>query len=57
MLPAALVDFIGKGDRLFDRVVQFDKLERGKMPDSVDNGTNGVADQNTRLQAAFAPRR
>jgi regulator of CtrA degradation len=57
MLPAALVDFIGKGDRLFDRVVQFDKLERGKMPDSVDNGTNGVADQISRLQAAFAPRR
>jgi regulator of CtrA degradation len=57
MLPAALVGFIGKGDRLFDRVVQFDKLERGKMPDSIDNGTNGVADQISRLKAAFAPRR
>jgi regulator of CtrA degradation len=55
-LPAALLDFIAKGDRLFDRVVQFDKLERGKMLDAVDTGTNGVVDQLSRLRAAFGPR-
>src|SRR6218665_2490675 len=32
-LPETLRDYIGKGDRLFDRVVQFDKLERGGVPD------------------------
>ena len=32
-LPERLLDFIGKGDRLFDRVQQFDKLERGGVPE------------------------
>ena len=32
-LPDALRDYIDKGDRLFDRVMQFDTLERGKMPE------------------------
>ena len=30
-LPTTLAAFIDKGDRLFERVQQFDKLERGKM--------------------------
>ena len=52
-LPAVLVDFIAKGDRLFDKVMQFDTLERGKMP-VIDVGTaNGIADQLARLKAAF----
>ena len=46
-------DFIVKGDRLFDRVMQFDTLERGKMP-VIDAGlANGIADQFSRLKAAF----
>jgi regulator of CtrA degradation len=52
-LPDMLRDFIGKGDRLFDRVMQFDTLERGRMPE-LDPGTaNGIADQLARLKAAF----
>ncbi len=52
-LPEALRSYIDKGDRLFDRVMQFDTLERGKMA-VVDAGTaNGIADQLARLKAAF----
>ena len=52
-LPAALRGHIDKGDRLFERVMQFDTLERGKMPE-LDPGTaNGIADQLARLKAAF----
>jgi regulator of CtrA degradation len=52
-LPATLRLYIDKGDRLFDRVMQFDTLERGKMPE-LDPGTaNGIADQLARLKAAF----
>lgn len=52
-LPEALRDYIGKGDRLFDRVLQFDKLERGKMGE-IDPGLAGsIADQLARLKAAF----
>ncbi|MEO5807626.1 DUF1465 family protein [Devosia sp.] len=52
-LPQILRDFIVKGDRLFDRVVQFDKLERGKMPEFDAGTANGIADQFSRLKAAF----
>ncbi len=53
-LPATLRAYIDKGDRLFDRVMQFDTLERGTVPD-LDPGTaNGIADQLARLKAAFA---
>lgn len=52
-LPARLRDYIDKGDRLFDRVMQFDTLERGKVSE-IDPGTaNGIADQLARLKAAF----
>ena len=52
-LPETLRAYIDKGDRLFDRVMQFDTLERGKMPE-LDPGTaNGIADQLARLTAAF----
>ncbi|HEV7719001.1 MAG TPA: DUF1465 family protein [Arsenicitalea sp.] len=53
-LPDRLKDYIGKGDRLFDRVMQFDKLERGKMPERDAGAANDVADQLSRLKAAFA---
>ena len=54
-LPEALRAYIDKGDRLFDRVMQFDTLERGRMPE-LDPGTaNGIADQLARLKAAIGP--
>jgi len=53
-LPATLRDFIDKGDRLFERVMQLDALEKGDLPDSVPVQANGVADQLARIKAAFA---
>ena len=53
-LPETLKLFIGKGDRLFDRVVQFDKLERGTSQVQIATSQNGVADQLARLRAAYA---
>ena len=52
-LPPALRDFIDKGDRLFDRVMQFDVLERGRMSEMDPGTANGIADQLARLKAAF----
>ncbi len=53
-LPERLREFIAKGDRLFDRVQQFDKLERGNMPEIPVSTANGIADQLSRLRAAFS---
>jgi len=52
-LPERLSGFIAKGDRLFDRVQQFDKLERGGVPDYAPASEGGIADQLARLKAAF----
>lgn len=52
-LPEKLRSFIDLGDRLFDRVTQLDKLERGKMPETSPGQINGIADQFSRLHAAF----
>lgn len=52
-LPQKLRDFIEQGDRLFDRVIQLDLLERGKMPEGPSGQVNGIADQFSRLHAAF----
>ncbi|WP_375599501.1 DUF1465 family protein [Devosia sp. Naph2] len=52
-LPQALRDFIDKGDRLFERVMQLDALERGNLPEATPGVANGVADQLLRLKAAF----
>ena len=52
-LPRALLEFIAKGDRLFERVVQLDRLERGTLPDPAPGVRNSVADQLARLKAAF----
>jgi regulator of CtrA degradation len=52
-LPEVLKGFIDKGDRLFARVQQFDKLERGKMVDVPLGSANSVTDQLSRLRAAF----
>lgn len=53
-LPQTLRDFIDKGDRLFERVMQLDSLEKGHLPDTVPAHANGVADQLARIKAAFA---
>ena len=53
-LPLTLRDFIDKGDRLFERVMQLDALERGEVPEVQSGAANGVADQLSRLKAAFA---
>mgnify|MGYP003643478013 FL=1 len=53
-LPAQLRSFIDQGDRLFDRVMQFDVLERGRMSEMDPGTANGIADQLARLKAAFA---
>ena len=53
-LPARLVDYIDRGDRLFDRVMQMDRLERSPVPEEVPVvSANGIADQLARLKAAF----
>jgi len=52
-LPETLRLYIDKGDRLFDRVMQFDTLERGKLPERDAGVANGIADQLSRLKAAF----
>jgi regulator of CtrA degradation len=52
-LPERLRDYIGKGDRLFDRVVQFDRLERGGVAEQPVATAGDIADQLARLRAAF----
>ncbi len=52
-LPPRLLAFVSKGDRLFDRVQQFDKLERGGVPEYSTAPEGGIADQLARLKAAF----
>jgi regulator of CtrA degradation len=53
-LPERLIDYIGRGDRLFERVVQFDRLERGSVPDiPMDASAGSISDQLSRLKAAF----
>ena len=53
-LPEALRAYIDKGDRLFERVMQLDALEKGDLPAVTPGLANGVADQLSRLKAAFA---
>lgn len=51
-LPEHMHGFIEKGDRLFARVVKFDRIERGEeKPDP--NSENAVAAQMDKLRAAF----
>jgi regulator of CtrA degradation len=53
-LPEALVGYIAEGDRLFERVQHFDRLERGDVPPpSPETETKGIAAQFSRLKAAF----
>ncbi len=52
-LPEAFVDYIAQGDRLFDRVVKFDELDRGGIQSAPSQDENGIADQLSRLRDAF----
>jgi len=52
-LPERLRDYIVKGDRLFERVQQFDKLERGGIAHATPETAGSVGDQLARLKAAF----
>jgi regulator of CtrA degradation len=53
-LPERLRTYIGQGDRLFERVQQFDKLERGGITDTAQPIAEGsIGDQLARLRAAF----
>lgn len=54
-LPGRLLDYIAQGDRLFDRVQQFDKLERGGIAETAPTlaAEGSIGDQLARLKAAF----
>ncbi|MEQ1769733.1 MAG: DUF1465 family protein [Devosia sp.] len=52
-LPDRLRVFITDGDRLFERVVRFDRLERGVAPETQSAGQGSIGDQLARLRAAF----
>jgi regulator of CtrA degradation len=52
-LPERLRTYIGRGDRLFERVVQFDRLERGAGTDRQAVAAGDIADQLSRLRAAY----
>ena len=53
-LPDRLKAYIANGDRLFERVQQFDKLERGGIAETAPADSEGsIGDQLARLRAAF----
>ena len=53
-LPERLRAYIANGDRLFERVQQFDKLERGGIAEAAPADSEGsIGDQLARLRAAF----
>jgi regulator of CtrA degradation len=53
-LPERLRTYIAQGDRLFERVLQFDRLERGGIAEVAPPSTEGsIGDQLARLKAAF----
>ena len=52
-LPLRLKGYIAQGDRLFERVQQFDKLERGIQPVVQATSDGSIGDQLARLRTAF----
>ena len=48
-----MTDFIAQGDRLFERVITFDKLERGVSVEVQSESQGSIGDQLSRLRAAF----
>ncbi len=52
-LPERFVAYVSQGDRLFEQVMKYDALDRGKAPQSTPVGDNDIADQLAKLRAAF----
>lgn len=52
-VPERMKHYIDKGDRLFERVVKFDRIERGEELPSEPPGENALSAQMDRLKAAF----
>lgn len=53
-LPPTLITYIAEGERLFERVRHFDRMERGDLPaPAPEDKTRSVAGQMSRLRAAF----
>ncbi len=58
-LPQSLLKFITKGDRLYERVIQFDRLDRNSVEQvgveakTKSSASGGIADQLSRIKAAF----
>ncbi len=58
-LPPSLLDYIKKSDRFYERVMQFDKLEKHKIKEVGEKAklmaqsTGGIAEQLARISAAF----
>jgi len=54
-LPDKLRGYVAQGDRLFERVQQFDKLERGGIAETAPPASEGsIGDQLARLRAAYS---
>jgi regulator of CtrA degradation len=53
-LPPMLLSYISEGERLFDRVQHFDRLDRGDPPPKApEDETRSISAQMSRLRAAF----
>jgi regulator of CtrA degradation len=53
-LPPTLKSYIAEGERLFERVQHFDRLDRGEVvPQVAMDETHSIAAQMSRLKAAF----
>ena len=52
-IPETMKAYIAKGDRLFERVVKFDRIERGEDLPAEPEGENALSAQMGRLKAAF----
>lgn len=52
-IPERMKHYIEKGDRLFERVVKFDRIERGEEVLGEPSGENALSAQMDRLKAAF----
>jgi len=58
-VPTKLIGFIAKGDRLYERISQFDKLDRSTIDEisleaeNSSKATGGISDQLSRIQSAF----
>jgi len=52
-IPERMKHYIEKGDRLFERVVKFDRIERGEDIAPEPAGENALSSQMDRLKAAF----